>query len=120
MPVSPGDWDPSGVDISRAAECGIREFAPKAEIAFERIAVTPQQIDEFGLPTRPTKKTDSRSKNFTGESVEVDAIPPAELRGLVRDRIEKHVDRRALAKTRQIEAAERETLVAIQHTMQQW
>lgn len=113
-----GDWDPSGVDITRAVERGIREFAPEAEIEFERIAVTPQQIEEFGLPTRPTKKTDSRSKNFTGESVEVDAIPPTVLRKLVRESIEKHIDRRALAKTRQIEAAERETLVAIQQAMQ--
>jgi hypothetical protein len=55
-----------------------------------------------------------------GESVEVDAIPPAVLRALVKHCIEKHIDRRALAKTRKIEAAERETLVAIQQQMQQW
>ena len=115
-----GDWDPSGVDITRSVEQGIREFAPEARIVFERVAVTPQQIDELRLPTRPTKSTDSRSRNFTGESVEVDAIPPAVLRSLVRGCIEKHIDRRALARTRKIEGAERETLVAIQHQMQRW
>jgi hypothetical protein len=113
-----GDWDPSGVDITRSVERGIREFAPKAEILFQRIAVTAQQIEELALPTRPTKATDSRSKNFIGESVEVDAIPPTVLRGLVRECIEKHVDRRVLARTRKIEAAERQTLVAIQEHMQ--
>jgi len=115
-----GDWDPSGVDITRSVERGVREFAPNAEIELERIAVTPRQVEELGLPTRPTKKTDTRSKNFSGESVEVDAIPPALLRALVRECIEKHVDRRTLARTRRIEAAERETLVAIQQQMQGW
>jgi len=113
-----GDWDPSGVDITRSVERGIREFAPNAQIVFERIAITPQQIGELRLPTRPTKNTDSRSKNFSGESVEVDAIPPAVLRGLVKECIEKHIDRRALARTRKIEAAERETLATIQQQMQ--
>jgi len=115
-----GDWDPSGVDITRAVEQGIREFAPRADIHFERVAVTQEQIESIKPPARPTKKTHSRSKNFTGESVEVDGIPPAALRGLVRACIEKHIDRRALARTQKIEVAERETLVAIQQQMQQW
>jgi len=72
------------------------------------------------LPTRPTKQTDSRSKNFAGESVEVDAIPAARLRGLVRECIERHLDERALARTRRVEAAERRTLVAIQQQMRRW
>jgi hypothetical protein len=115
-----GDYDPSGLDITRTVERGIREFARGADIYFERVAVTREQIERLKLPTRPTKKTDSRSKNFTGESVEVDAIPPTVLRGLVKECIEKHVDRRALARTQRIEAAERETLVTIQQQMQGW
>jgi len=115
-----GDWDPSGVDITRSVERDLRNFAPNAEIVFERIAVTPQQVDELRLPTRPTKKTDSRSKNFSGESVEVDAVPPSVLHRLVRDCIQKHVDQQLLARTRKIEAAERETLVAIQEQVQRW
>jgi hypothetical protein len=53
-----GDYDPSGCDITRAVEAGIREFAPSAEIHFQRVAVTREQIDRWALPTRPTKKTD--------------------------------------------------------------
>jgi hypothetical protein len=52
-----GDNDPSGLDITRAVE---------AEVYFERVAVTAAQITDLGLPTRPTKKTDSRSKGFEG------------------------------------------------------
>jgi hypothetical protein len=105
-----GDHDPSGRDITRATEKGLREFAPDADIRFERVAVTEQQIRDLRLPTRPTKKTDSRSKGFHGESVEVDAIPAATLRALARRSIECHIDRAALEGTRQVENAERETL----------
>lgn len=105
-----GDHDPSGVDIPRKVERDLRAFAPRAEIHFERVAVTVAQIKEYDLPTRPTKKSDSRSKSFEGESVEVDAIPPNELRNLVYNCILNHVDHRALAQLRRVEKAERESL----------
>lgn len=108
-----GDYDPSGLDITRAVEDGIREFAPEVEMTFDRVAVTAFQISALGLPTRPTKATDSRSRNFEGESVEVDAIPPRLLRGMVADRIEWRIDAAALERCREIEAAERDTLKVI-------
>jgi hypothetical protein len=108
-----GDYDPSGVDITRAVEAGIREFAPDAEIYFQRVAVTAEQIIDMELPTRPTKTTDSRSKNFEGESVEVDAIPPATLRELVRYCIARHIDEPALRRLEEVEQAEKETFLRI-------
>jgi hypothetical protein len=105
-----GDHDPSGQDISRTVERELRAFAPRAEITFERVAVTADQIIEMDLPTRPTKTSDSRSKNFEGESVEVDAIPPKTLKRLCQDSIEWHIDTDALEAMRTVEAAERKTL----------
>lgn len=105
-----GDHDPSGVDIPRKVEEDLREFAPDADITFDRVAVTPELIDELDLPTRPTKRTDSRSKNFVGESVEVDAIPPATLRSMVERCVEQHVDPERLAAAKEVEQAERDTL----------
>ena len=64
-----GDFDPSGQDAARAIEQTLREMAPKAEIHFERLAVTPEQIRQWGLQTRPTKASDSRSKGFGDVSV---------------------------------------------------
>jgi hypothetical protein len=108
-----GDYDPSGVDITRAVESGLREFAPDAEIHFERVAVSPEQIEFYNLLTRPTKKTDSRSKNFKGDSVEVDAIPPATLRQIVRGCIEQHIDGDALERLHLAEESERQSMQII-------
>ncbi len=105
-----GDHDPSGVDIPRVVEENLREMAPEADIRFERLAVLPDQIINMELPTRPTKKTDTRSKGFRGESVEVDAIAPDELRGLVGDAITSHIDQDALDRQLHQEELERETL----------
>ncbi len=115
-----GDHDPSGVDITRAVERGIRELAPDAEIYFSRVAVTREQIRVLHLPTRPTTKSDSRSKTFQGRSVELDTIPAAHLRSMVKSCIEGHIDQRVLEQTQLIEKAERETLERIQKQVPEW
>ena len=84
---------------------------------FTRLAVTPGQIDRYDLPTRPTKTTDSRSKDFEGESVEVDAIPAPELRRLVSGAIRSHMDPADLERLLDVEAAERETLANLADTI---
>lgn len=108
-----GDLDPSGVDIPRKVEERLREFAPEAEIAFERVAVTEAQIELLRLPTRPTKTTDSRARTFKGRSVEVDAVPPAILRQWARKCIERHIDPIKLAAIKREEAAGRLALQGI-------
>ena len=105
-----GDYDPSGLDISRNVEERLRQFAPHAEIHFERTAVTDQQIEEFSLPTRPTKRTDSRAKGFEGESVEVDAIAPGTLRSMVSACIVQHIDHEELDVLKVAERSERDAL----------
>lgn len=107
-----GDHDPSGVDIPRFVEERIGELAPDTYINFECVAVTPRQIKRYDLPTRPTKKTDTRAKTFKGESVEVDAIDPATLRALVKAVITAHIDADEWERLQQVEAAERESAAA--------
>jgi len=109
-----GDRDPSGVLIDRQIERGLRRLAPDAEIAFKRVAVTIEQIEQYDLPTRPTKrKGNTHAKKFKGESVEVDAIDPDELRRLCAQCIVQHVDHDAYARMLEVERAERETLAQI-------
>jgi hypothetical protein len=105
-----GDYDPSGVDISRVTEERLREFAPDADITFERVAVNQEQIRQMDLLTRPTKGKDTRNKSFQGESVEVDAIPPVTLRAMAEECITQHIDQHMLMVTRAAEESEREWL----------
>jgi hypothetical protein len=105
-----GDHDPSGVDGWRSFQERVRGFAPEAYAVFERLAVTPEQIAEYDLPTRPTKATDTRAKGFDGESVEVDALPATVLRSIVRGAVEQHIDPHALRLTRMAEREERDGL----------
>jgi hypothetical protein len=108
-----GDLDPSGVDAARDIEAKLRRYAPDAEIHFQRPAVTRAQVEEWNLPTRPTKQTDTRAKGFgNATSVELDAIPADKLRHLVRGCIERHVDQHQLKILRAAEESERGLLKA--------
>ena len=108
-----GDHDPSGLAAWEHVQRRLRDFAPDVEIVFERLAVTPEQIVELELPTRPTKTTDSRSRKFAGESVEVDAIPTSVLTRIVEDAILGWIDEQAFEVTRLAEHSERQGLLAM-------
>lgn len=105
-----GDFDPSGVNAGEKIEQTLREMAPGAEIHFERLAVTPDQIERWRLPTRPTKTTDSRAKGFGDISVELDAIEPDILRDVVSDAIQRHLPRREFDVLMVAEDSERELI----------
>lgn len=109
-----GDHDPSGVAAWEDIKTKLRGFVdPWIDLEFERIAVTPEQVAEYGLPTRPTKKSDRRAAKFEGDSVEVDALPTPVLRRLVREAIETWIDPEALRLTRIAEQSERDILLSI-------
>jgi hypothetical protein len=98
--------------MSKKIEQGLRHHAgDDADIRFERVAVTPAQIEAWDLPSRPTKREgNTHARAFDGDSVELDAIPAAQLRLLVREVIERHVDMRQLAILKQAEKSERSLL----------
>ena len=105
-----GDFDPSGVNAAQKIEETLRELAPDAEIHFERLAVTRGQIREWDLPTRPTKKSDTRSKGFGTISVELDAIDPNTLRDLVQTAIEEHLPPKQYEVLKAAEESERQLI----------
>lgn len=113
-----GDHDPSGVDAWKSFAERIDGFVRgwahgQSSAHYERLAVTENQIVQLSLPTRPTKKTDSRAKGFAGESVEVDAIPASILRQIANEAIVRHIDQDALRLTRVAEDSERLVLTAM-------
>ncbi len=113
-----GDYDPSGVNAGEKIEETLRELASDAEINFERIAVTREQIADWDLPTRPTKATDTRAKDFGEISVELDAIEPSRLRAIVQEAIEYHLPPRHFEVLKAAEDSERDLLRAMVGTLQ--
>ena len=112
-----GDHDPSGVLIPQAIESRLHELCEKFGCPppfVDRTALTQKQIEVFGLPTRPTKRDGNRhADGFEGESVELDALPPTELRAMVREVIERHISPRNLEMLRVAEESEREILTSL-------
>lgn len=107
-----GDQDASGVDIDRSIRQTMeQDFGIDFELI--RAAVTPAQIEEYELPTRPQKKTDSRHKSFSGACVEIDAMHPADLKTIVLERITENIDLRSWHTMKATEQAERESLAGL-------
>jgi hypothetical protein len=116
-----GDYDPSGVNAAECIESDLREMTEGADIRFERVAVTEEQIRRWNLPTRPTKQTDTRARSFSSDrSVELDAIPPNTLRGLVKQVIERHMPRRRLKALMAQEERERSDITRMVNLIQPW
>jgi hypothetical protein len=107
-----GDHDPSGVLIPETIERRLSELCQRLDCSppiVERAALTEEQIERFALPTRPTKRrSNSHARQFTGESVELDALPPTELRAMVAEVIERHVSPTKMTMLRVAEESERE------------
>jgi hypothetical protein len=132
-----GDFDPSGLDIERdlvaklarysGREClegcdawpfCLPAFAPGPhEFGWTRLAVNADDIDAFDLIPLAVKHSDRRAAGFLEEHgqrcVEVDALPPSELRRRVEEAITQHIDPDAWERLRTIEEAERETVAAV-------
>jgi hypothetical protein len=109
-----GDHDPTGCLIPKSIEARLTEFCERYDCPFpvvERVALTKEQVEQYRLPTRPTKRDGNmHAHNFEGDSVELDALPSSELRGLVRECIERHISKQQLEILREAEQSEREGL----------
>ena len=101
-----GDFDPSGDYMDTDLHNRLERLGIGDEIDFERIAVTPEQIEEYNLPYDPDKETklkmerDVQTNGFLEKygklyAVELDALPakvPNEFRRLVVDNVEQYFD----------------------------
>jgi hypothetical protein len=99
--------------IPKTIESRLHQFCEKFNCSptIEGVALTEEQIEEFDLPTRPTKREGNRhAKSFAGDSVELDALPAAELRQMVCECIERHITPVQLDVLRAAEESERELL----------
>jgi hypothetical protein len=112
-----GDYDPSGESIYTAVEedvtALVRDENPAALVPeFVRVAVTPEQIEEHNLPTRPPKKTDKRAWSGT-ETVQAEALPPDALVAEVRQAVESRIDHVQLEAVKAEAAEQRAEIIAV-------
>jgi hypothetical protein len=129
-----GDYDAAGWFASQHIDEMLRDYARRAgfrhDITFEHVALSPEQIDAFDLPTRPSKEIDDQGRQIpsapafralqesiaprlVGQSCELDALDPDDLRSLVETRIARHMNGERLAELEAEEQAERAELMRL-------
>lgn len=92
-----GDYDPSGMDITRDLEERLVRYGCNNLNAVERICLSIEQIEEHNLPPFPAKKSDARYEKFVEETgsddaVELDALEPPILEAYIKEAIENKID----------------------------
>lgn len=89
------DFDPSGEDMVRDLQTRLHRYGAQ-DFEIEKIALTQEQVQTLGLPPMPAKTSDPRYDRFAAsygeEAVELDALPPDELEGIVTLAIESLID----------------------------
>lgn len=108
------DFDRSGQDAARSLSDKLMRFGAErdVEVQFHLLGLNLHQVQSWGLPTRPHKRTSAADKKWPHAfACELDAIPPDDLRALVRDAIEVHLPPDQLAHLKNVEQMERETML---------
>lgn len=93
-----GDYDPSGESIFDSFRQDVERFTAQisgdwGKVEFRRVALLEEQVDEMGIPTAPPKSTDSRSRNWEGDTAQLEAIPPDDLARMAEEAVLSELDR---------------------------
>jgi hypothetical protein len=135
-----GDHDASGYDLERDLREKMGRYCERHDwylgrdtgdppcewssnlFSWRRIAINEQDIDEFDLIPLEPKKSDCRYQTFVREHgercVELDALPPNELRHRVREAIEQHIPQDQWKKLQKVEQIEKESFESVLEKMQ--
>jgi hypothetical protein len=112
-----GDYDPSGEAIFLSVAEDVSEFVVAdrpwntVTVDFRRIALTEAQVTERGLPTAPPKTSDSRSRRWSGETCQLEALPPDAIAQILEQAIEGILDDDLLQDDIEQEAIDRQRIV---------
>jgi hypothetical protein len=93
-----GDLDPSGVQMLEATIETLEEELDLYGVEFKRIALNPEQIRLYNLPSNPeaAKVTDPRYSKYVSKygsvAVELDAVHPAKLKKMIKTAVESELD----------------------------
>ena len=112
-----GDFDPSGCEIETDLFWRVN-----GDFKLTRLAIHADDIKRFNLPPLRVKASDSRSASFLSkhgnECVELDALPPNELRDRIRNAVMQHVDLPSWERAKLVESVEAQSIVAFAEKLQ--
>jgi hypothetical protein len=108
-----GDHDPSGLKIEADAREKLERYSGRS-VTWKRLAVLPEDFEDFHLLRLQPKTTDSNVRWFYAQGyhdcAELDAIPAPALRDRLRAAIEQHVPADEWARLQRVEALEKKTV----------
>jgi hypothetical protein len=108
-----GDHDPSGRNIETEIRDRVRSYG-SGPFHMRRLAIHARDIAKFHLPPLRVKAADSRAASFRAkygnECVEVDALPPTELRKRITDAVEALMDMDKWNRALAVEQAEQKSI----------
>jgi hypothetical protein len=108
-----GDYDPSGQSIIDSSCEDIVAFMdklnPAHHLEFTRLAVTPEQAEEYGLESKPQKATDKRGEHMP-ETYQAEALDPDVLSQIVREKLLELIPATVLARARKAGERDRKLL----------
>lgn len=114
-----GDHDPSGRQIETDLAKRIHNYG--AKFIIKRLAIHAADITKFKLPPLRVKQSDSRAigflRRYSNKCVELDALPPTELRRRVEEAVTAMQDRKLWERAVMIEEAE---LLSIRQIVERW
>lgn len=110
-----GDYDPSGMDITRDLRERLRAYGAHNLEKVERICLSREQIDEHQLPPFPAKSSDVRYAKFVADTgsddaVELDALEPPVLEAYIEEAIKEHFDENIYAEVKKAETKANEAI----------
>jgi len=109
-----GDYDPSGKIMLDSMKITLEEEMGIKNVIYDPVAINLKQIEKYKLPGQMLKKKDSRYKNFVANygdrGVELDALKPSIIQGLVAERIEKYLDLDDIVEQKKVEERELELI----------
>jgi hypothetical protein len=91
-----GDLDPEGEDASSYWDRCLRDEHGVEYLTTVKVAVNPDQVEQFNLPPLPMKESSSRAAGFKAahgdEVYELEAFEPDQLQAIIRDAIQQVLD----------------------------
>ena len=115
-----GDHDPSGRDIERDLRYRVA-LNSEAAFSLKRLAIFAADIEKFTLPPLRIKQQDTRAgtflKRYSDKCVELDALPPEELRRRIREAVVSVMN---MEKWDRAVAAEKAELASIETFIKAW